>query len=112
MITKVLRKYRNTPMEYSLSAVYSGILSVREITKSSSTFSATNMSSNIVWSISTARYNPNEIKWNLILVPNLVAFISQKEKNVWFFLLSFVNPQRAKDGTHMFDAKYWYVFVV
>ena len=48
-------------------------------------FSATNTSSNIVWSISTAWYNPNEIKWNLILVPNLVAFISQKEKNVCFF---------------------------
>ena len=60
-------------------------LSVREITKSSSTFSATNTSSNIVWSISTAWYNPNEIKWNLILLPNLVAFISQKEKNVCFF---------------------------
>ena len=58
---------------------------VREITKSSSTFPATNISSNIVWSISTARYNRNEIKWNLILVPNLVAFISQNEKNVWFF---------------------------
>ena len=25
---------------------------------------------------------------------------------------SFVNLQRAKDGTHMFDAKYRYVFVV
>ena len=58
---------------------------VREITKSSSTFSSTNTSSNIIWSISTAWYNPNEIKWNLILVPNLVAFISQKEKNVCFF---------------------------
>ena len=61
------------------------ILSVREITKSSSTFSATNTSSNILWSISAAWYNPNEIKWNLILVPNLVAFISQKEKNFCFF---------------------------
>ena len=60
-------------------------IAVREITKSSSTFSATNTSSNIVWSISTAWHNPNEIKWNLILVPNLVAFISQKEKNVCFF---------------------------
>ena len=37
---------------------------------------------------------------------------TQKDKNVWFFQLSFVNPQRAKDGTHMFDAKYRYVFVV
>ena len=62
-----------------------GGLAVREITKISSTFSATNTSSNIVWSISTAWYNPNEIEWNSILVPNLVAFISQKEKNVCFF---------------------------
>ena len=23
--------------------------------------------------------------WNLFLVPNLVAFISQKEKNIWIF---------------------------
>ena len=45
---------------------------------------------------STAWYNPNEIK---MLVPNLVAFISKNEKNVWFF------NYRAKDGTHMFDAK-------
>ena len=29
-----------------------------------------------------------------------------------FFRLSFVNLQRAKDGTDMFDAKYRYVFVV
>ena len=28
------------------------------------------------------------------------------------FRQSFVNPQRAKDGTHMFDAKYRYVFAV
>ena len=28
------------------------------------------------------------------------------------FRLSFVNLQRAKDGTHMFDTKYKYVFVV
>ena len=28
------------------------------------------------------------------------------------FQLSFVNLQRAKDDTHMFDAKYRYVFVV
>ena len=34
---------------------------------------------------STAWYNPHEIKLYLILVPNLVAFISQKYKNVWFF---------------------------
>ena len=29
-----------------------------------------------------------------------------KKKNVLFFLPSFVNLQRAKDGTLMFDAKY------
>ena len=28
------------------------------------------------------------------------------------FRLSFVNLQRAKDSTHMFDAKYSFVFVV
>ena len=28
------------------------------------------------------------------------------------FRLSFVNLQRAKDGSHMFDVKYRYVFVV
>ena len=28
------------------------------------------------------------------------------------FQLSFVNLQHTKDGTHMFDAKYRYVFVV
>ena len=46
------------------------------------------------------------------LLPNLVAFISQNDKKRLVFQLSFVNPQRAKDGTHMFDAKYRYVFVV
>ena len=33
---------------------------------------------------STAWYSPNEIKLYLILVTNLVAFISQKYKNVCF----------------------------
>ena len=45
------------------------------------------------------------------LVPNLVAFISQRRKT-FAFRLSFVNLQRAKDGTHVFDAKYRYMFVV
>ena len=27
----------------------------------------------------------NDFVWSLILVPNLVASISQKEKNIWFF---------------------------
>ena len=41
------------------------------------------------------------------LLPNLVAFIylAEGEKRL-VFQLSFVNLQRAKDGTHMFDAKY------
>ena len=58
---------------------------------------------------STAWYNPNEIT---VLVPNLVAFISDNEKKRLVFRLSFVNLQRAKDGTDKFDAKYSYVFVV
>ena len=44
------------------------------------------------------------------LVPNLVAFISQRRKT--FVFPTFVNLQRAKDGTHVFDAKYRYMFVV
>ena len=89
----------------SLAIVYSA---VREITKCSSTFSATNISSNIIQLLQlhdTIRmksnytwinYNHDDIAirshimiynfvWNLFLVPNLVAFISQKEKNVGFF---------------------------
>ena len=42
------------------------------------------------------------------LAPNLVAFISRKEKNVSFF----DSVQRAKDNTHVVDAKYRYVFVL
>ena len=38
-------------------------------------------------------------------------YLAKGEKRL-FFQLSFVNLQRAKDGTHVFDAKYWYVFVV
>ena len=37
-------------------------------------------------------------------------YLPKGEKRL-FFQLSFVNLQRAKDGTHMFDAKYRYVFV-
>ena len=57
---------------------------------------------------SGAWYNPNEIKLYLILVPNL----SHKGRKRLVFRLSSVNLQRAKDGIHMFDAKYKYVFVV
>ena len=41
---------------------FKAILTVREITKSSSTFSATNISSNMIGFFSTAWYNPIEIK--------------------------------------------------
>ena len=81
---------------------------VREITKSSSTFSATNISSNMIWLLQLhdtiqMKSNYTSINYNhgnitirshimiyngaltLFLLPNLVAFISKKEKNVWFF---------------------------
>ena len=51
------------------------------ITKSSSTFSVANIGSNIVWLLQL--HDPIQTK--SILVPNLVAFISQNKKNVWFF---------------------------
>ena len=61
---------------------------------------------------STAWYNPNEIKWNLIFGTKFSSINLAKGEKRLFFRLSFVNLQRAKDGTHMFDAKYKYVFVV
>ena len=45
------------------------------------------------------------------LLPNLVTFISEKETNRLVFRLLFINLQRAKDGTHVYDAKYRCVFV-
>ena len=79
-----------------------GIWAVREITKSSSTFSATNINSNIVWFLQLHDAIQMESNYTWInykhdntatishimiynFVWNLVAFISQKEKNVWFF---------------------------
>ena len=38
-------------------------------------------------------------------------YLTKGQKHL-VFELSFVNLQRAKDGTDMFDAKYRYVFVV
>ena len=38
-------------------------------------------------------------------------YLTKVEKRL-VFRLSFVNLQRAKDGIHMIDAKYKYVFVV
>ena len=52
-------------------------LPVSEISKSSSTFSATTISSNIIW-----LHNICKIYF---LVPNLVAFISKREKKFCFF---------------------------
>ena len=37
-------------------------------------------------------------------------YLAKGEKHL-VFRLSFVNMQRAKDGTHVFDAKYRYMFV-
>ena len=58
--------------------------------------------------ISTALYNPNEITFSTKFSS---IYLAKWEKPL-VFRLSFVNLQRAKDGTHMFDAKYRYVFVV
>ena len=41
---------------------------------------------------------------------NSIYFVKREKRLV--FQLSFVNLQRAKDGTHMFDAKYSYAPVV
>ena len=56
---------------------------------------------------STAWYNPNEINFGTKFSS---IFLSKWDKRL-VFRLSFVNLQRAKDGTHMFDAKYRYVCV-
>ena len=39
------------------------------------------------------------------------SYLAKREERL-FFRLSYVNLQRAKDGTHMFDAKYRYVFAI
>ena len=110
-------------------------LSVREITKNSSTFSATNISSNRVWflqlhdtiqmksSYKWINYSHDNIAirnqimiynfvWNLVFVTKFSSIYLAKGVKRLVFRQSFVNLQRAKDGTHMFDAKYRYVFVV
>ena len=54
-------------------------------------------------------------EWNQIILNFGTKFssiyLTKVEKRL-VFRLSFVNLQRAKDGMHMFDAKYKYVFVV
>ena len=53
----------------------------------------------------------NNVK-NLIFATKFSSIYLAKGQKRLFFRLSFVNLQRAKDGTHIFDAKYRYVFVV
>ena len=86
----------------------SDIWSVREITKSSSTFSATNISSNRVWLLQLHDTIQTKSQFGTKFSS---IYLAKWEKSL-DFLPSFVNLQRAKDGTHMFDAKYRYVFVV
>ena len=81
--------------------------SVKEITKSSSTFSATNISSNIVWL--RQLHDTIQTKSNFGTKFSSI-YLAKWEKRLVF--RPFVNLQRAKDGTHVFDAKYRYVFVV
>ena len=82
--------------------------SVREITKSSSTFSATNISSNVVWLLQL--HDTIQMKFDFGTKFSSIYLPKGVKRSV--FQLSFVNLQRAKNGTHMFDAKYRYVFVV
>ena len=78
------------------------------MTKSSSTFSATNISSNIVWLLQLR----DTIQTKSQFGTKFSSIYFTKWEKTFSFLPSFVNLQRAKDGTHMFDAKYRYVFVV
>ena len=81
---------------------------VREINKNGSTFSATNISSNIVLLLQL--HDTIQTKSNFATKFSSI-YVAKWEKRL-FFRLSFVNLQRAKDGTYMFDAKCRYVFVV
>ena len=49
---------------------------------------------------------------NFIFATKFSSIYLEKGQKRLFFQLSFVNLQRAKDGTHMFDAKFRFVFVV
>ena len=52
------------------------------------------------------------IQMNLIFTTKFTSIYLAKGEKCLVFRPSFVNLQRAKDGTHVFDAKYRYVFVV
>ena len=106
---------------------------VREITKSSSTFSATNICINIVWVLqlhdtiqmksnyTRINYNHDKVAirshmmiynfvWNFIFTTKFSSIYLSKGEKRLVFRLSFVNLHRVKDGTHMFDAnKYIYM---
>ena len=81
---------------------------VREITKSNSTFSATNISSNVVWLLQLH----DTIQMESFFVTKFSSIYLAKGEKRLVFRLSFVNLQRAKNGTHMFGVKYRYVSVV
>ena len=49
---------------------------------------------------------------NLIVATKFSSIYLAKGHKRLFFQISFVNLQRAKDSTHIFDVKYRYVFVV
>ena len=49
---------------------------------------------------------------NLIFATKFSSIYLAQEENLMFFRPSFLNLQRAKYSTHVFDAKYRYVFVV
>ena len=50
--------------------------------------------------------------WSLIFGTKFSNIYLPKGEKHFVFRLSFANLQRAKDGTHMFNAKYRYVFAV
>ena len=54
----------------------------------------------------------NNFVWNLIFGTKFISIYLAKGEKHLVFRLSFVNLQRAKDGTHIFDVRYRYVFVV
>ena len=54
--------------------------------------------------------NYNSVQ-NLIFATKFSSIYLAKGQKRLVFQLSFVNLQHAKDNTHMFDAKYRYVFV-
>ena len=49
---------------------------------------------------------------NLSFATKFTSIYLSKGQKRLVFQVSFVNLQRAKDGTHIFEAKYRYVFVV